>query len=102
MLIPAGGGSGPALANEHAKDRSLLAKVCAYERRGSKGVRSDLLISHAVVWASLMIATSLLLSKSTMPDTPSIMIIIVFVPLWMASEQILRLAMRRPPDGGGR
>lgn len=95
-------GSEAQLATEDAKNRSWLARVCAYERRYSKGMRNDLLIAHAVVWASLILATSLMLSKSTVPDTISFLITLVFVPMWLASEQILRHAMRRPPNGGSR
>ena len=88
-------GSESQLAAEHARNRSWLARVCAYERRNSKGMRSDLLIAHAVIWASLILATSLFLSKSTTRNTTSLMITLVFVPMWLASEQILRHAMRR-------
>ena len=52
------------------------------ERRYSNGRHRNLLMAHAILWAAVMIATSLMMSKSTAPDSLSLLLIIVLVPSW--------------------
>ena len=60
-----------------------------------------LLLGHAVVWATVMIASSLVLKKTTSPEISAWLLIGVFIPLWMASDLILRAALRKRPAHGG-
>jgi hypothetical protein len=98
---------GPAtkLATEHAKNRSVLRAVCAAVSRDERLVSSDqqwLLVAHAVLWAALTIGTALVLSKTATREASEWMLIVVLIPCWLASEQILRRALRRRPTGGAR
>lgn len=97
-------GSVPALAAEHAKNRSLLRTGCAVAARlgGSppSGERRGILVAHALIWAALILGTSLLLSKSSTKDAFSLLLITILLPCWFASEQILRRALRSSPAAG--
>jgi hypothetical protein len=98
-------GPAPKLASEHAKNRSLLKAVCAAVTRDERRVPSDqrwLLVAHAILWAALVIATSLVLSKTATREASEWMLIVVLIPCWLASEQILKRALRRRPTGGTR
>lgn len=101
-------GEAPALAAEHAKNRSLLAAGCALAARLDRydGPPLDrrqhrLVLAHAVVWASLILASSWLLSSSATPDKLALLLIGVQLPCWWACEQILRRSfLPKPPAGG--
>lgn len=96
-------GSVPALAAEHAKNRSWFQVGCAAARfEGSRpsGEHRGLLLAHALTWAALMLGTALLLSKSASKDAFSLLLITILLPCWYASEQILRRALRTPPAAG--
>jgi hypothetical protein len=91
-------GSPAALTAEHAKNRSALGTVCQVAAKLDGNVTAEqrgLLLGHAVIWASLILASSLFLSKSTVPTAFSLLLMGGFVPLWWASEQLLRRAMRQ-------
>lgn len=91
------------LSAEEAKNRSLLGVGCAAAARydGSYAARDrrGLFLGHALLWAALILATSLLLSKSSTPDSLSWLIIGVMVPIWWASQELLRWALRPRPTG---
>ena len=92
-------GPGPELSAEHAKNRSILATGCAavarYERSESRGRHRSLLVAHAILWAAVILASSILLSKTAVPATFEFLLIVVLVPIWWASEQVLRRALRQ-------
>ncbi len=88
-------GSAPELASENAKNRSLLATVCASER--GRGPQGRFLMAHAIVWAAVMIGSALLSIAGPMGYI--FLLICVLVPSWWASEQILRRAVRGGPAG---
>ena len=97
-------GSRTGLAVEHAKNRSrlvaLLCTVASVDRRVLGRGTGGMLMGHAILWASVMIATSLLLSKSALKADASVVLILVLAPAWWASDQILRAALRRRSGGG--
>jgi hypothetical protein len=92
-------GSVSELTAEEAKNRSALGTVCQVAAKlDGAGVRPDhrgALLAHALIWASLIIATSMILSKSAVRDVYSLLLMVVFVPLWWASDQLLRSVLRR-------
>lgn len=92
-------GSASMLTAEEAKNRSALGTACQVAAKlDGAGVRREhrgVLLGHALIWASLILATSLLLSKTAVRDVFSLLLVVVFVPLWWASEQLLRTALRR-------
>jgi hypothetical protein len=94
-------GSTTALAAEHDKNRSALGTACQLAAKidGPLVTAADrrLLMAHAFVWAALMIATAIVLKKSTTNEVFAWLLICVFVPLWLASNQILRRALRLRP-----
>ena len=96
-------GQGRELAAEHAKNRSLLGSVCAwaarFERAGSSGAGGGLLVAHAFIWAALIVASSMFMSRSLPATTSGWLLCCVILPLWWASEQILRRALRSRQDG---
>lgn len=91
------------LTAEHAKNRSrigaLWAKVVRYERAQSAGLtreHSRLIAAHAILWAVLIAASALALSKSGAKDAAT-GLFTVWIPLWFASELVLRRALRSRP-----
>jgi hypothetical protein len=92
-------GSPTALTAEEAKNRSALGTVCQVAvKLDGAGIRREhrgVLLGHALIWASLILATSLLLSKTAVRDVFSLLLVVVFIPLWWASEQLVRAALRR-------
>lgn len=100
-------GATPALAAENAKNRSLLETGCAVARderapsvTGRAGTHRRLLLAHAVLWASLMIGASLLMSKTSMATAFSLLLILALGPAWWASDRIVRRALRTKPAVG--
>ena len=92
-------GRGPELAAEHAKNRSILGRACAavarYDRLDSSGGHRGVLIAHSMLWASVMLGTSLVMSKTAASGTLGSLLIVVLIPSWWGSELILRRALRR-------
>jgi hypothetical protein len=105
-------GSPAELAAEHAKNRSALGAVCRvaakYDSEMFNPGQRRLLISHSLIWASLMIATSIVFAtfslkagKGAAAVSPWL-ITVIYTPLWFASEQLLRRAIRQGATGGAR
>lgn len=88
-----------ALVAEQAKNHSRFGRACAavgrFDRRGSAGGRRGPLLAHSLLWAALLIATAMFLPKGTQRTESGMFLILVLVPTWWASEQILRRALRR-------
>lgn len=52
--------------------------------------------AHAVIWAVLMIATAAILRNSNADaGTGNYLLIVVFIPLWYAADQLLARALRK-------
>jgi hypothetical protein len=100
-------GSAEGIRAEHAKNRpafwTSLAAVANCERAwlGRLDEHRGALIGHALVWASLILGSSLILAKSALPHTSSLLLTLVFVPGWWVSDQILRRALRGKPGARG-
>jgi hypothetical protein len=92
-------GSASELTAEEAKNRSALGTVCQVAAKlDGEGIRPHhrrALLGHALMWAALIIATSMVLSKTAVRDVYSFLLMAVFIPLWWASEQLLRSVLRR-------
>jgi len=67
--------------------------------RRSGSERRWLLLAHAFLWATLTIAAALV-SKAAAPTAFQWLLTIVLLPGWLASEQILRRALRTKPQRG--
>jgi hypothetical protein len=97
-------GSIPELTAEHAKNRSALGTAwqaaATADCAGSRPDRRRLLLAHALIWAALIIACSLMLTKTEVPEVASLLLTLVFVPLWWVSDRLMRLALRQGPAGG--
>jgi hypothetical protein len=97
-------GSLSELAAEHEKNRSALGTACQVVAKldGPHLTAEDrrLLLAHSVVWGALMIACALVLKKSTANEVFAWLLTGVFVPLWLASDRLLRRAMRQRPARG--
>jgi hypothetical protein len=97
-------GSAPELTAEHAKNRSALGAACQVALKldgpGFNSEHRGLLAAHAAIWAALMIVLALVLRKATSPELSAWLLIGILIPLWLASDQILRAALRRRPAGG--
>jgi hypothetical protein len=86
-------GSASELSAENLKNRSALGAICAVAAKLEDPVSRQhrgLMIAHALLWAALMIASSVILKKSEMAAW---MLLVILVPMWWASEQLLRRAM---------
>jgi hypothetical protein len=94
-------GAQPDLAAEAAKNRSLLASACSTARHERPArAQGPFLITHALLWAALMLGTSLVLSRSRVPNTASLVLVLVLIPGWWTSEHLLRRVLRDKPTGG--
>jgi hypothetical protein len=86
-------GSVSELSAENAKNRSAFGAACAVaaklEGPFSRQHRG-LLLAHALLWATLMIASAAVLKKT---EITGWMLVAILIPLWWASEQLLRRAM---------
>jgi hypothetical protein len=86
-------GSVSELSAENAKNRSAFGAACAVaaklEGPFSRQHRG-LLLAHALLWATLIIASSVILKKA---EAAAWMSIAILIPLWWASEQLLRRAV---------
>jgi hypothetical protein len=89
-------GSVTELTAEHAKNRSAVCRVAAkieppLQYPGHRGP----LIAHAFIWASLILASSVMFSKSEAPNLYGYLLTGVCVPLWWVSDRLPRSALRR-------
>jgi hypothetical protein len=91
-------GSASNLTAEHAKNRSALGTVCQIAAKLDGPVMSAenrrLLLAHAVIWAALMIAVAIVIKRSSMRTEYDWLLTTIFIPLWLASDQILQRALR--------
>jgi len=91
-------GTTSVLAAEHAKNRSLLSPVCRVAAKFGSSAASPaqrrFLTTHALLWAALMIASALMLAVTPARDIYGLLLTVVFLPLWWASDQLLRKALR--------
>jgi hypothetical protein len=91
-------GAAPELTAEHAKNRSALGTVCRVAGRldGSWTNSEDrrALLAHGMIWASLMIGFSIVMSKAAPAAVSLSLLFGIILPLWLASEQLLRRALR--------
>lgn len=91
-------GPEPELAAELAKNRSVLEAGCVaaarYERAVPSARHRGLLVAHAILWAAVIIAAALVMTKTAAPRAFGWLLMVVLVPSWWASEQILRRALR--------
>jgi hypothetical protein len=97
-------GSASQLIAENAKNRSALGTVCqvaAKADRSSSPEYRRLLLGHAVVWAALMIACAMVLKKTVEAEVAGWLLILTFIPLWFASDQLLQRALRSRTASGG-
>jgi hypothetical protein len=98
-------GAASELTAENAKNRSALGTVCqvAAKLDGPASTSLEhrrLLLAHAVIWAALLIASSLVLKKTGASEASALLLTVIFIPLWQASDQLLRRALRkRAPRG---
>lgn len=95
-------GDGNAIAAEHAKNRSWIGTLCALaarEERLASGARGPLL-AHAVLWSALIVATAIVLSADR--ALSSTMLLMVMVPGWLASHELMRATLRRARGGRSR
>jgi hypothetical protein len=93
-------GSTSELTAEIDKNRSAFGAACQVMAKLEDPVRRDqrgLMVAHAIVWAALIIATSLVLKRSGASEVDDWLVITVFIPLWLVSDLILRQALRRRP-----
>ncbi len=90
-------GAPKALVAEKAKNYTFRQTVCALEARDASlsGNGRSLLVAHAVLWAAVILAASILLSRSSASMTFAFFLTGVLVPAWWASELLLRRGLRR-------
>jgi hypothetical protein len=87
------------LAAENAKNQSALGTACAVaEKLDGAGPKSrGLLLAHAIVWAAITVASALLAKASAASSSAFLwQMLLVLLPGWIATEQILRRALRAP------
>jgi hypothetical protein len=90
-------GSSAELTAEHAKNGSALGSVCQVAvkiDRSSSPEHRRLLLGHALVWAALIIVCAIVLKQSGASEVFAWLLIVAFVPLWLASDQLMQRALR--------
>ena len=91
-------GSATALAAEDARNRSALSTVCQvaskFERSTSMPQHRRALLAHAVIWASLMLAASIVMKTGGVSRGPSLLLLSIMVPLWSASDRLMQRVLR--------
>jgi hypothetical protein len=90
-------GTAVELGAEHGKNRRLAGLLCRYSERLDPSASPEqrrLLLGHAWIWAALMIASALVMAASEARDHFVILLTTVLVPLWWASDRLLRRALR--------
>ena len=60
------------------------------DRRAARGP----LLAHAFIWAALILASAIVLHDREGGTTHGLLLTLVLVPLWFASDQLLRRVMR--------
>jgi hypothetical protein len=96
-------GSVPELVAENAKNRSALGAVCEVVAKAERSLAPEhrrVLNVHAFIWAVAMIVTSALV-KRAVPNVTAWLLVTTLVPLWWASDQLVRHALRRRVASGG-
>lgn len=97
-------GSTEQLASEHEKNRPAVCQLAARldHSSGTTAEERQILIANALIWASLMIAFSLVLSKSAVANTVSLTLMGLLAPLWWASDRLVRQALRQRANARAR
>jgi len=56
-----------------------------------------LTIANAIIWAALMLATALIFTTAgaDAADSYGYLLTVIMIPLWIASDQVIRRAMRK-------
>jgi hypothetical protein len=96
-------GSAPELTAEHARNASALGTVCQVAVRIDRSSSPEdrrLLLGHGVVWAALIIVSAIVLKQSGASEVFGWLLIVVFVPLWLASDQLMQRALRTKRASG--
>lgn len=86
------------LTAEHAKNRSALGTVCQIAAKldgpGLNAEHRRLMLAHAIIWAALMIAAAMMAKRMAMSDQFEWLMLTTFIPLWLASDQLLQRVLR--------
>lgn len=94
------------LAAEHAKNRTALGVVCSAvsrdERLAGRGVPRAVLRAHALTWAAVMVSLSFLMVRVGVRKDTAWVLSSVLIPLWYASELLVRRWLRHRPDAAAR
>lgn len=89
-------GSAPQLAQEHAKNRSALrGTLCRVLAADARLEHRAPLIAHSLIWAALLLATTMVLVGQGASNAWGWFAIGVFVPLWWMSDHLLRSVLRQ-------
>ena len=91
-------GSRRELAAEFARNRSFAGRGCAIAARldDSKPGERKYLIAHAILWATMIVAGAVIAKTSGAGTSSNFqwMLLVILIPGWIASERILRKALR--------
>lgn len=62
--------------------------------------KSHFIIVNAIIWAALMLSTALLFTTvdADLSRTYGYLLTVILVPLWFASDQLVRKALKVPRD----
>jgi hypothetical protein len=97
-------GSRPDLVVENAKNRTWWQMTCAGSARADRTpprpARRAIII-HAIVWAGVMLAASLLAKRTAASDQASAIVLSLTIAGWILSEQALRYVLRARAGQGG-
>lgn len=73
----------------------MFEKGMTYARRCEAGSVRKPLIIHSMIWATLIVATALVLETAEANRNFTYMLLTVFIPLWFASDRLFRSVLVR-------
>jgi hypothetical protein len=99
-------GAGSAFASELAKNLTPVELFCEWAARYDRGIADprwrSVFIAHGAIWAVVMLAAAIAIKHSHMSEGWSWLFTTMMIPLWYASEQVLRDVLSHRSQGGAR
>lgn len=86
------------LEREFSKNRGWLGRLSrnlAMSECGISKKERTMRRVNALIWAALILASAIVLNTADASDAYSFLLIAIFIPLWFASDQVVRRAMRK-------
>ena len=99
-------GAGSAFARELAKNLTPAELLCEWAARYDRGIADprwrSAFIVHGAVWALVILVAAIAIKHAHLSESWSWLFTAVMIPLWYASELLLRNVLAHNSQGGAR